>query len=80
MFALQNVLMLMSLSRADLAARAMGTALVINIAVGWIVSRSIDYSAAVFGLLAGSIVLAILAHRDLHRVLGDLDYYYYAAY
>ena len=80
MFALQNVLMLMSLSRADLAARAMGTALVINIAVGWIVSRSIDYSAAVFGLLAGSIVLAILAHRDLHRVLGDLDYFYYAAY
>lgn len=80
MFALQNVLMLMTLSRADLAARALGVCLLINITVGWILSRSVDYSASVFGLLAGSIVLAVLAHRHVRRVLSELDYYYYAAY
>lgn len=80
MFALQNVLMLMTLSRADLAARAIGVALLVNIVVGWTASRSLDYSASVAGLLAGSFVLAILSRRDLHRVLGELDYYYYAAF
>jgi hypothetical protein len=80
MFALQNVLMLMTLSRADVAARAIGTALLINIVAGWILSRSIGYSAAVFGLLAGAVTLAVLAHRALRRVISDLDYYYYAAY
>lgn len=80
MFALQNVLMLMTLSRAELAARAMAISLLINFIVGWVFSRSIDYSAAIFGLLAGSIALAVLAHRDLRRVLRELDYYYYAAF
>jgi hypothetical protein len=80
MFALQNVLMLMTLSRGDLAARAIGTALLVNIAVGWTLSRSMNYSAAVFGLLAGSFVLAALAHRSVRRVLRELDYYYYAAF
>ena len=80
MLALQSVLILMTLSRADLAARAIGAALVVNIAVGWAASRSINYSASVFGLLAGSLVLAVLSHREVRRVLGELDYYYYAAY
>jgi len=80
MFAMQNVLMLMTLSRADLAARAMAAALLVNFTAGWILSRSLNYSAAIFGLLAGSIVLAALAHRHLRQVLGELDYYYYAAF
>jgi hypothetical protein len=80
LFALQRVLMLMTLSRADLAVHAIATAVLTNIVVGFIISRSIHYSGSVFGLLAGSIALAVLAHRNLRRVLGELDYYYYAAY
>jgi hypothetical protein len=80
MLALQSILILMTLSRADLAVRAIGAALIVNIVVGWAASRSIDYSASVFGLLAGSLVLAVLSHREVRRVLGELDYYYYAAY
>jgi len=80
MFALQSILQLMILSRADLAVRAIATSLVFNFAVGFVVSRSIHYSGSVVGLLAGSIVLAVLAHRSLRQVLSELDYYYYAAY
>lgn len=80
MFALQSVLMLMVLSRAELAVRALGLALLANVVIGFAVSRSIHYSGAVAGLLVGSIVLAVLANRELRRVLKDLDYYYYAAY
>jgi hypothetical protein len=80
MFAMQNVLMLMTLSRTDLAVRAMAVALAFNIAAGFILSRGVHYSCSVFGLLAGSVVLAVLAHRSVREALGELDYYYYAAY
>jgi hypothetical protein len=80
MFALQNILMLMILSRADLAVRSIATSLVINIIVGFVLSRSIHYSGSVIGLLAGSIALAILTNRQLRGVLGELDYNYYAAF
>jgi hypothetical protein len=80
MFALQNVLMLLTLSRVELVARAVGIALAVNVGVGFLCSRAIHYSAAAFGLLAGAIVLAILTARAMHNVLGELDYHYYAAY
>jgi hypothetical protein len=80
MFALHSVLMLMVLSRAELAVRAIALALLTNVIVGFAFSRGVHYSGAVVGLLAGSIVLAVVAHRQLRDVLRDLDYYYYAAY
>jgi len=80
MFALQNVLMLLTLSRVELVVRAVAIALAVNVAVGFLCSRAIHYSAAVLGLLAGAIVLALLTSRSMKKVLNDLDYYYYAAY
>lgn len=80
MFALQNILILMTLSRAELSARAIAMALLVNFVVGFAVSRAVDYTGAVFGLLSGSIVLAVLASRQVTRVLSELDYYYYSAY
>ena len=80
MFALQSVLMLMVLSRADLAVRAMAFAFLVNVIVGFACSRAVHYSGAVVGLLAGSIVLAVVAHLEVRTVLAELDYSYYAAY
>jgi hypothetical protein len=80
MFALQNVLMLLTLSRVELVVRSVAVALAANVAVGFICSRAIHYSAAVFGLLAGAMVLAFLTGRAMRAVLGELDYHYYAAY
>jgi uncharacterized membrane protein len=80
MFALQNVLMLLTLSRVELVVRAVAIALTVNVAVGFVCSRAIHYSAAVLGLLAGAVTLAILTSRSMREVLGELDYHYYAAY
>jgi hypothetical protein len=80
MFAVQNMLMLLTLSRVELVTRAVGIALAVNVAVGFICSRAIHYSYAVIGLLAGSIVLWFLTQRSMSRVLGELDSAYYAAY
>jgi uncharacterized protein with PQ loop repeat len=80
MFAVQNMLMLLTLSRVELVARAVGIALAVNVTVGFICSRAVHYSYAVVGLLAGSIVLWFLTRRSMSRVLGELDYSYYAAY
>jgi hypothetical protein len=80
MFAVQNMLMLLTLSRVELVARAVAVALAVNVTVGFICSRAIDYSFAVVGLLAGSIVLYVLTRRAMRLVLNELDYAYYAAY
>lgn len=80
MFALQNILVLLTLSRVELVVRAVGIALAVNVAIGFVCSRAIHYSAAVLGLLAGAIVLSFLTARSIRSVLDDLDYHYYAAY
>ena len=80
MFALQNILILLTLSRVELVVRAVGIALALNVTVGFVASRAIHYSAAVFGLLTGAIALAVVASRSLRAVLNELDYHYYAAY
>jgi hypothetical protein len=80
MFAVQNMLMLLTLARVDLAARAVGIALTVNVATGFLCSRAIHYSYAALGLLAGTATLLLVTTLAMRRVLGRLDYYYYAAY
>lgn len=80
MFALQNVLTLLTLSRVEPVVRAVGIALAVNVAVGFVCSRAIHYSAAVLGLVAGAIAMALLTARAMRKVVGELDYHYYAAY
>jgi hypothetical protein len=53
---------------------------VINIVCGFIVSRAVHFSGSVVGLLAGSLVLAIITDRNVRAVFRELDYNYYAAF
>nr|MDQ3282315.1 hypothetical protein [Acidobacteriota bacterium] len=80
MFAVRNLLLLLTLSRVEAAVRSVAFALVADAAVGFVCSRAIGYWAAVAGVLAGSIVMCIVAARETRRVLEQLDYSYYAAY
>jgi len=80
MFAVRNLLLLLTLSRVDAAVRCLGTALAIDVVSGFVFSRAIGYWAAVLGLAAGAIVLMIASNRALRRTLDRLDYFYYAAY
>ena len=76
---LMNSLILFSLSQPGMVVRSIATALTVDVMVGFVLSRWIDYSFAVLGLLAGSVVFMILSTRWAFRVLNKLDYYLYAA-
>jgi hypothetical protein len=80
MFAVRNLLLLLTLSCVGAAVRSVGVALVVNVVVGFICSRAIGYSAAVAGLAAGAIVMTFVTARETRRMLEQLDYFYYAAY
>lgn len=80
MFAVRNLLLLLTLSRVDAAVRVVAAALIADVAVGFVCSRAIAYWAAVAGLLAGVIVMSLFAARAARRALDELDYSYYAAY
>ncbi|HEX8619346.1 MAG TPA: hypothetical protein VF911_17320 [Thermoanaerobaculia bacterium] len=80
MFAIRNVLLLLTLSRVEAAVRSVAFALVTNVVVGFVCSRAIGYWAAVAGVVVGSIVMCVVAARQTREVLEQLDYSYYAAY
>ncbi|TYP70093.1 hypothetical protein [Paenibacillus methanolicus] len=75
---LMNAVTLFSLSQPSLVNRAIVPALAVNVVLGFALSRWIDYSFAVFGVLAGAIVFSALSFRAMRQVLGKLDYYLYA--
>lgn len=77
--ALMNTVTLFSLSQPDFAIRSIWISLLINVVGGFLLSRWVDYTFAVFGLLLGSIVFAALSSIHVIRVLRKLDYYMYAA-
>jgi hypothetical protein len=80
MFALQNILLLLTLGRVELVVKAVGIALAVNLAVGFVASRAVHYWAAVWGLIVGAAVLEWLTARIVRKVLGRLDYHYYAGF
>ncbi len=77
--ALTNVIILFSLSQPSFVTKSILRALIINVVVGFLLTRWISYEYAVFGLLAGSIFLMISSTIYVIKVLKNLDYYIYAA-
>lgn len=75
--ALLNSLILFSLSQPEMVDKAILFALLVSLLVGFPLSRWIDYSFAVFGMVAGSVVFLILSFRRVIKVLSKLDYYLY---
>ncbi len=75
--ALMNCVTLFSLSQPEMAAKSVLAALIVNIVIGFLLSRWIDYYYAVFGLLAGSIIFLILSSRRILDLFKKLDYYLY---
>ena len=77
---LMNGVFFFSLSRPFFVLRAIGAGLVAGIAVGFVLSRTIEYWLAAAGLVVGAAVFAAITARYAARVLRELDYYYYSAY
>lgn len=77
---LLNILFLFSMSRQTLPVRYILYATLVNFIVGIILSRSISYEYAVFGLLAGCIYLYFSTFRYIRKAINKLDYFYYSAF
>ncbi len=80
MMAMQNALILLTLSRIDMALKAIAWALAANLVTGFFFSRAIYYAGAGAGLVAGSAVFLILTWRDVRQASEHLDYVYYASF
>jgi hypothetical protein len=75
--ALMNCVTLFSLSQPEMAAKTVLISLIINIIIGFLLSRWIEYYYSIFGLLGGAIVFLILSSRKILYVFKNLDYYLY---
>ena len=80
MFAVRNLLLLLTISRVQDAVRSVAIAFVVNVVAGFVCSRAFHYAAAVAGMVAGSVVMMLVAGRAVRRTLDDLDYHYFAAF
>lgn len=74
---LMNCVTLFSMSQPEMASRAVLISLFVNIIVGFLLSRWLHYYFAVFGLLAGAIVFAIISSNRILDLFKKLDYYLY---
>ncbi|OPY55721.1 MAG: hypothetical protein A4E55_02454 [Pelotomaculum sp. PtaU1.Bin035] len=77
--ALMNNMILFSLSQPEVVYRSTLYALLINVFLGFVLSRWVDYTWAVFGLLIGAIAFAIITSRRVWELFNNLDYYLYSA-
>ncbi len=77
--ALMNALILFSLSQPEMISKAMLIGLVVDLVVGFPLSRWFDYSYAIFGLLAGVVVFLAISTKRVINVLNKLEFYLYAS-
>ena len=79
-FGLFNSVFLFALSRPLFVLRSLIPALLVNVVVGFILSRTVSYEFAVVGLTAGSLVFLLISGYFARKTFQRLDYYYYSAY
>jgi small-conductance mechanosensitive channel len=77
---LMNGVLFFSLSRPFFVLRPLALGVAGGTAVGFLLSRTVEYWTAAAGLVVGAAIFAGLTARHVSRVLRDLDYYYYSAY
>lgn len=75
--ALLNAVIMFSLSRPELVVQPILLAVAINFVSGFVLTRWISYSDAVWGLLLGSVVFMFLTTRNVLRALSQVDYHLY---
>jgi hypothetical protein len=76
---LMNCIILFSLSQPLMVNSSLLPAITVNMLLGFMLSRWIDHSYAVLGLLFGGIIFLVLTSKQILKVLKNLDYYLYAA-
>lgn len=75
-----NTLYLFTLGQPAKPLKAIMTAVLVNVGVGFILSRFISYEYAVLGMVCGAAVFVAMTLRANMKFFNNLDYHYYAAY
>lgn len=76
---LMNALLMFCLALPQRVIPCVISALLVDIVVGFVLSRWFSYHFAVLGLTAGAITFALTSARQVWGMLGNLDYYLYLA-
>ncbi len=76
---LMNALVMFCLALPGRVIPCVASALLVDILVGFVLSRWFSYHWAVLGLTAGAITFAVTSGRQVWTMLGNLDYYLYLA-
>jgi hypothetical protein len=76
---LMNAVILFALSQPKMVIRSILPAFLLNLLVGFLLSRWFHYQYAVYGLLIGSIYMSVVSTYYVRKVLNKIDYYLYAA-
>ena len=75
-----NALYLFTLGQAIKPLKAIMYACLLNITVGFVLSRFFAYEYSVAGMLCGAALFVVLTLKANISYFKNLDYYYYAAY
>ena len=75
-----NTLYLFTLGQPAKPLKAIMTAVLVNIGVGFVLSRFVSYEYAVLGMVCGAAVFVAMTLRANMKFFNNLDYHYYAAY
>lgn len=75
-----NSLYMFTLGRPNKPVKGLVIACIINLAIGFILSRFVAYEYSVVGMLFSSIFFMLFTFRASKKFFRNLDYYYYAAY
>lgn len=75
-----NALYLFTLGKSSGPLQAIFIASIVNLTIGFFLSRMISYEYSVVGMLAGASVFAFLTFKEVKQFISKLDYHYYASY
>ena len=75
-----NSLYMFTLGRPNQPVKGLIIACIVNLSVGFILSRFVSYEYSVVGMLCASIFFMLFTYRASKKFFKNLDYYYYAAY
>ncbi len=77
---LMNGVFFFSLSRVAFVLRALGLGLGVNLVIGFVLSRHLEFWWSVVGMAAGALAFATVTVLYALRVVRRMDYYYYSAF
>lgn len=75
-----NTLYLFTLGKTVYSIRGILYAIVINLSIGFVLSRFISFEYSVVGMMLGSVFFMFYTLKHIFQLFKKLDYHYYAAY